>query len=569
MRRRIVAILLLCLPAMLSAQTDSLLLTDYEFAEQQDTWLRSENASGLTRLSAAGTDTMQPRLYHLSEAQLSARRDWGSLADYFEAPKALSFGAHVASYYRLNAKTVLYGSISYDNFSGHDMTGSAFIDPTRQPFDIVEDSLTNPGNKHRDTYHLTGAFGTTVADGFAVGLKLDYLAANYSKYKDLRHKNSLMDLTLTAGLSWSGQTPIGPVQMGADFYYRRNTESLTFATYGKGDKVYKSLVAYATFTGHIETFGENGYTDKSREMPLMSEYTGGGLQLSWDLTPQLQWFNELTLRHRKGYYGKRSPYTISYNEHDSDIYGYHGRLSMRSASALHSIDVMLNAENLEDFANSYREETDNNSATHYEYFTPVKTSNHLWKNGQVAYTAQWAIRHLLPTWSLTLGGQWFSRRQTAYVYPYYRSQDIGNRKLTASLQHSTFLGCTSDGGSTKGGLLSARLSLSHQWGHGEPFHDATFIAPSDKQTPPPIMKAMLYQNYDYVTARQWGVAATVRYAFPWASCKMAPYAELHYAFTKAHPATSDRAATEAGTTENSDGRHPQRQQLSFAIGITF
>ena len=568
MKRPIVAMVLLCLTDMVRGQTDSLLLTDYRFVEQQDPWLRSENAAGLTRLATAGAGTVHTRLHHLSEAQLSVQRDWGFLADYYEAPKALTVGAQVSSYHRLNAKTVLYGSIGYDNFTGRDMTGSAFIDPTRQPFDIIEDSLNNTGTKHRDTYHLTGAFGSTVGGGLAIGMKADYRTANYAKYKDLRHKNALMDLTLTAGLSWNGQTPLGAVQLGGDCYYRRNSESLTFATYGKGDKVYKSLIAYAAFTGHIETFGENGYADKSREMPLMSEYTGGGLQLSWDLTPQLQWFNELTVRHRKGYYGKRSPYTISYNEHDSNIYGYHGRLSLHRATALHSIDVMLNAENLEDFANSYREETDNNSATHYEYFTPVKTSNHLWKNGQVAYTAQWGIRHLLPTWWLEVGARWLSHRQTAYVYPYYRSQNIGNRNLTASLQRNILLGHRCNGVAAKGGLLSARLSFSHQWGHGEPFRDATFIAPSDKQTPPPTMEAMLRQNYDYVTARRWGVAATVRYAFAWTACKMAPYAALHYSFTKAG-ATSDRAYAGADTTETDSGRHPQRQQLCLAIGITF
>lgn len=568
MQRRIVAIVLLCMPGMAHAQRDSLLLTDYQFVEQQDPWLRSENASGLTRLTTAGADTEQKRLHHMSDARLTVQRDWGNLADYFEAPKALTIGALVSSYNRLNAKTVLYGSISYDNFTGHDMTGSVFIDPTRQPFDIVEDSLTNPGTKHRDTYHLTGAFGTTVADGLAIGVKLDYRTANYSKYKDLRHKNTLMDLTLTAGLSWNGVTPLGTVQLGADFYYRRNSESLTFATYGKGDRVYKSLIAYAAFTGHIETFGENGYTDKSREMPLMSEYTGGGLQLSWDITPRVQWFNELTGRLRKGYYGKRSPYTISYNQHASDIYGYHGRLSVHSATTLHSIDVTISTENMEDFANSYREETDNNSATHYEYFTPVKTSNHLWKNGQLAYTAQCGIRHLLPTWSLSVGGRWFSHRQTAYVYPYYRSQELWNCNLTASVQRNTFLGGKQGSEAAKDGLLSARLSVTRQWGHGEPFREVTFIAPSDKQTPPPTMEAMLRQNYDYITTRQWGVAATVRYAFTWTACKMAPYAAMHYAVTKAD-ATSRQTTDEADTTGASTARRPQRQQLCFAIGITF
>ena len=142
--------------------------------------------------------------------------------------------------------------MDYDNFAVKNMLGSVFINPERKPFDLSEDSLTNPGNKHRDTYNLVGAVGIDLWRGLAVGAKVDYTAANYAKYKDLRHRNSLMQLNLSLGIA----APIGKKWMlGANYIYGRSTESLRFVTYGKTEKVYKTLVDYGAFTGEVEQFG--------------------------------------------------------------------------------------------------------------------------------------------------------------------------------------------------------------------------------------------------------------------------------------------------------------------------
>ena len=70
-----------------------------------------------------------------------------------------------------------YGAVSYDNWTGRDMAGSAFLQQ-RLPFDIIEETDTNIGRKHRDTYQLTGAVGVDLWKGLSVGARLDYTAAN-------------------------------------------------------------------------------------------------------------------------------------------------------------------------------------------------------------------------------------------------------------------------------------------------------------------------------------------------------------------------------------------------------
>ena len=202
---------------------DSLLLRDYRYIQQSSPWLTQRNAAALTLYDNK----------NMAEAEMSFSYGNGKLTDISGAPSVTNLQAAIESYYRINPRTVVFGAISYDNFSGNDMTASVFMQD-RLPFDIIEDSLTNAGRKHRDTYHLTGGCGYTIANGFAVGFKADYTAANYAKYKDLRHKNKLMDLKLTTGIL----APITTwLNIGADYTYLRRTESLKFDTYGTNEKV--------------------------------------------------------------------------------------------------------------------------------------------------------------------------------------------------------------------------------------------------------------------------------------------------------------------------------------------
>ena len=498
----------------IAAQTpqDSLLLRDYTFLKQADPWLTSSNAAALTRFAHQS----------MAEASLSLNGGKGGFTNYYESPEALQFDGHVESYYRFNPRTVFFGSLSYQNFSGHDMAGSAFIQPEHRPFDIVEDSLTNLGTKHRDTYRLTGGFGTTVADGLAVGMKIDYTAANYAKYKDLRHQNKLMDLQLSAGI----HAPVTPwLSLGANYLYHRNTESITFGTYGTSDKVYRSLISYAAFTGHVEQFGQEGYTDKSREMPLVTDYNGLGAQLSI-INCQLSIYASYTYEHGRGYYGRKSPYTITYTNHHSDRHALDVRLDHTlSATSSHRLDFAIDIEQLENLATTYRELQNASSATYYEYYTPTKTADKRWLDYHLGYTLFLGIREALPTWTLQASMNWMDRRQTAYVYPYYRRQHIHHTAASVAICRNII--------ATKA-IWSLSLHGSFLQGSGAPYEDLTFQTPSDKQTVPPSMDAWLYREYQYLTAAQYSIGGSVKYTFILPGIRLKPHARLAIDHRKAN-----------------------------------
>ena len=535
---------------------DSIAMTfrNMGFVKRGDPWLTSLNAAALTRLNAG----------NVAEAELSLTKQKGGHTDFDQSPDALVVEADVESFIRLNASTVVYGSMSYNNFAGDEMGGSAFTPltslrsplTTHRPFDLVEDSLNTAGHKHRDVYQLTGGVGSSLCRQLAIGARLDYTAANYAKYKDLRHKNKLMDMQFTAGVylpltSW--------FSMGLDYRYHRTTESLQFSTYGSTDRNYQTLVAYGAFMGYVEQFGSNGYTDRSHEMPLVSDANGVGVQVSIQ-SSAVQFYNAFTYSYLKGYYGRRSPYTVTYTDHHSRAYHYDARLSWQSAPAGReaesrqwsrlALDFSLNAENLENLAATYRELASDAGAAYYEYYSPVKTANKLWVDGAVALTADLGIRGEQPLWTLTAGFAWQHRHHTAYLYPSYRRQRFTSREWNVSLCRQLM---------TRKGIWSLQADAAFREGSGQPAEDLTFQDSrtpelQDSRTPELLNNAYLWREYQWLAAPQYMVGGSVKYTFVLSCLQTYIKGSLHH-----------RKANQ--TYPYSNGK--DRTEAVLAIGCTF
>ena len=400
--------------ALHSLAQDSLLLRDYRFVKQRDAWLTSENPASLVRFDSE----------NIAEAEVSLTHQRGGFTNFDASPNVLQVNTSVESFYRVTRRTVLYGGISYKNFSGKEMAGSVFIQD-RMPFDIVEDSLTNTGTKHLDIYQLTGGFGSRVFERIAIGARFDYTAANYAKYKDLRHQNKLMDLKATGSI----YAPVADwLNVGTHYQYHRHTESISFSVNGKTDKIYKSLIDYGGFFGRVEQFGSEGFTDKSREMPFFEEGHGGGLQAEVRPLGWLSVFAGITRSHRNGYYGHQSPHTIQYSRHEGDNTELTASLRAVTGASEHHLDFVYSDEQLENKAETYRELKNASGATYYEYYDPVETGDKHWQEGQLTYTGNLLIQGEMPLWTLQAGINWSKRRQTAYLYPFYRYQKLSRQE---------------------------------------------------------------------------------------------------------------------------------------------
>lgn len=489
--------------AALSPPTDSLLLLNLDLPVARDAWLGQDNAAALTRYPLSGR----------SRAEVYGRTGQGGLVDYSQSPHSWQTGASVESYQRLSAHTVVYGRMSYDNFSGRDMTGSVFIDPSRYPFDIVEDSIAQAGKKHLDTYRLTGALGTRVWRQLSLGARLDYTAANYAKYRDMRHQNKLMQLDLTAGF----HLPLGShLALGAHYRYLRHTESVRYSTYGKTDRPYLSLISYGGFIGQLEQHATDGLTGSNREQPFFDERQGYGVQLGWDIRPGLSWHNSWSMDVRRGYYGRQSPYTIVYMRHRGHDYRYASTLTLRRGKSLHRLALGLEANRVDNLAQHYREQTGETGSSYYDYYEPVKTGNKLWSSTDLTYTSYLALRGEEPLWTVSAAILRRHRKHTAYDYPYYRRQHWDATTASLGLARSLFL---------RRGILTLELTFDYGKGSGEPYEDGTFIAPSDKQTAPPEATALLWREYARLMAPQYQFGGRARYAFQFPATRLKTYVQ--------------------------------------------
>ena len=517
-----------------TAAQDSLLLRSYRHVQQADAWLTIGNAAALTRLSAPG----------IAEAELSATHQKGGFTDYYQSPTTWQIDASAESLYRLSPRTVVFGRISYNNFSGKDMTGSAFINPTRKPFDLTEDSLTNAGDKHRDTYHLTGGLGVDVWKGLSLGLSLDYTAANYAKYKDLRHQNKLMDLSLSVG----AYMPVTEwLAVGAHYTYHRNTESVSFSTYGKSEKIYKTLINYGAFFGTVEQFGNEGFTDKSREMPLFEDGHGGSVQIELRPLQQLSLLGAVDFGKGSGYYGRQSPYTITYTDHDRNNTSVRAALTYTTATARHRLDVRYANEKLANRNAVYRELTNASGAYYYEYYDPVETADKQWQDSRVAYTVWLGMQGTLPTWECSVAWQWSQREQLNYLFPYFRHQRLQAHEVAVGA--TRHLVC-------RNGIWSLTLNGAYKKGSGAPYDDDVYTQPSTLSASPAVMDAFLYREYQFLTSSQYLIGGKIKYAFIFPGTRL----KTHASFSMSH-----RKANE--TNEYSQGAN--RTEATVAIGCTF
>lgn len=447
-------------------------------AELYEGWLRSENAAGLTRF----------RLPKCSEAALFAAKENGDWKNWYESDDSFEFGVEAASYYRLSERIAVHGAVGYSRFSGKHMSGSCFIDPEQTPFDLVEFSTENAGNKRLETYRVTGGVGFDLSRRIALGARFDYTTANYSKHKDLRHVNSLMEMVVSPGV----KIRIGrSLTLGANYTYRRRVESLLLKIYGKTDQIYVSLLDYGAFFGKREAFGENGYTKENETKPLFDEYHGGAFQLDWRITPRMTFFNEISVRQRKGYYGKPSPSTIVYSNHDGSDIAYRGVWNYNGGRHRHTLQLSVDSKRIDNRENIYTVQNEEIGRSYILYLGQTEVGSRVRQSVSARYTGQFGMMQGVPTWRGVLDGGIDRRRISATNYPDYRHQELAWWYLRTSGERNILRGRN---------LCTFGMGIGYASGTGDPCRNGSYEEAGTSETLTRTLDDRLMQEYEYLTA---------------------------------------------------------------------
>ncbi len=452
-------------------------------------WFESENAAGLLAFEAGA----------LSEVTLGGTIGRGGLKPYYASEEVRAFGAGAASLCRLSERVAVRGEISYRRLSAKRLAGSYFIDPTETPFDLVEYTDENPGDKQLEAYRLFGGIGARLTRRFSLGASFDYTAADYAKHKDLRHTNSLMDLVFVLG----GALRIGErVELGIDYRYRRRNETLLLSAYGTQDKQFVTLLDYGAFFGKQELFGEAGYTKENENKPLFDEYHGAALQLSWRIAERLAWFSEAGFRRRGGYYGDPSHATVVYAEHEGGSLFYKGVLTHSGSRNAHTLLLDWSRNRVENVENVYVYRNEETGRSYIEYLGEREVGERSRRSLKVRYTGRFGLKKGQPRWQASLGAS-FDRRETkASNYPDYRRQELSWWRVTASAARHILAGRNG---------YTVSLSGSCGGGTGAACRDGRYASTGESEALTRTRDDLLLQEREYLTAPRAGAGIDAGY----------------------------------------------------------
>ncbi len=261
--RRKIALLCVLLPlaAVLSAQP-------YERIERRNFWNAGANAAGLR------TDSVT-----VSYAELYGRSTQGEFRDTYQAREAWSAGA-VAKTIAHRERYSMAGAFSFDHTSGREMCGSMFIRPGFYPVDVLE---FTPGRKDLQTYSFTGGIAADAAPRWRLGGKMEFLAANCAKRKDLRHTNYRLEMKVAPGVMYHK----GRTALGLAYVFGKNSESVRAEEVGSTVGTYYAFLdkglmygAYEDWEGsgvHLKESGVDGFPVKETMHGVSVQVQQGGL----------------------------------------------------------------------------------------------------------------------------------------------------------------------------------------------------------------------------------------------------------------------------------------------------
>ena len=450
----------------------------------------------------------------VSSGTLSFSKENGALVAIDGSADSWAAGVGTESFRRVSDKLVFSGAVKYEYFRGNGMGAQVLLDPYDSPVNFLEEDYSTAGVKKRESYLLNGAFSYSLSKSWALGLKLDYEAADRTKYKDPRFQNDLMDLSVSPGVWFR---PSGFLGAGINLLYRHRLEQIKANTYGNMDRQYYTYVDYGGFIGQREEFtGDLGYVSLSNTRPLANDYFGGAIQLI--LGRRIKFYNRLGGYYRKGSYGTRSSSSVVFCEFNGPRFEYSGVLDLPAgADRLHRISVSAAMADFYNYTNSFYYKTEDGMATEVVYIGSNRTLNRHDMEAGVSYGFYVGTDKFRPDWVIRAEADMFSRAQRTDVFPIYRKHKCQ--------QFGAALGAERNFNFSRSVLgIAARAS----------FNVGTGFANEDGQTSEGTSKLKSYDDYlnrqfEFDTAARAGAGIELSYTWT-AFSGIAPYIKLSEQF---------------------------------------
>lgn len=211
----------------------------FDLTSGRNFWNSGRNAAGVRQ------DTVS-----ISCAEIGGRYVSGGFRDYADAVSSWSAGAKAATIMHLK-KLSLTGAFSFENFSGSGMCGSMSSRPGYYPVDVLE---FTPGKKTLQTYGFEGGISVDLGRSWRLGGKIDFTGANYTKRKDLRHTDYLLDLTVSPSVMHYGDG----WAVGLSAVFNKNSETIDAEELGISSSTYYAFLDKGLMYGAYESWEGSG-----------------------------------------------------------------------------------------------------------------------------------------------------------------------------------------------------------------------------------------------------------------------------------------------------------------------
>ncbi len=282
MRRETILSILLLIAYTLAPE--GLRAQRFEEVMGHNPWNASLNRAGLR------CDTTE-----YSYAEVWGTLERGGLMNHSSTDKGFDAGGRTESI-RHFKRLSFAGNFAYDYFSGSEMWGSMFTTPGSWPVDLYE---YTPGRKIRERYAFEGDLSADMGEHWRLGIGIDFMAGNYAKRKDLRHKNTTLDFEVIPAVQWHK----GRWAVGAVYLFEKHTESVEAEEIGSTPDSYKAFLDKGLYYG-VEQLWTSGdlHLDESgiSSFPIQKNIHGAGLQLQYG-----ELFGEAAYRHTSGDTGEK------------------------------------------------------------------------------------------------------------------------------------------------------------------------------------------------------------------------------------------------------------------------
>ncbi len=466
--------------------------SSYEFILADSPWLTSVNPIGIMTFQRGD----------FSYALASYGYESGGVRNYSDAESSRDFFAESRSIYRISDKVVLSGGISYENFTGENMSGSVWINPYSRPFDIVEFTSENEGQKNLEMYNIDGAVAVQLFEGFTLAGQMVFKSANYAKMKDLRYKSSYSDMDVTVGVGYSLWDRF---DIGASYTFSQEVEGIKFSMGGTTDKVYNNLVSFGAFWGTSSTYStiSHNYV-KSSTQPYIDLSHSLSLQLSAGILDNLFLYLEGSYGFSSGSYGLDSYSSVVHTLNDNTSYNISGALQYSHNNNRHSLSGSYLKTSMVNYQTIWTESS-SNSTTVITYSDPRHAGTTDYSVAEFKYRGDFDIKNITPKWQVELCATLYSRDVFAEQYPFYRRQILNSNVIGASLRYNLELQNTN--------ILNFSLASGYSFGSGTKYYDAYYVTPSDAMTQPRTSEEMLEAEWMYLTSARFAVSPTLGYDF--------------------------------------------------------